>query len=90
MSQVVVPGSAIVDTASFHAHMVALFGLGPNYGRNLSALEDVLTTEVPRPIKVIWADSAISEARLGPMFAKLRGVFEDVSGADPRFEFELR
>jgi ribonuclease inhibitor len=45
--------------------------LGPEFGRNLDAVWDVLTTDVGGPIDIVWRDGGRSRARLGPEFDRI-------------------
>ena len=76
---------------------MVLFHLGEYYGNNLDALWDVLTTDIERPVKLIWYNSAISHKNLGEEnFQRIVEVLQDVQtwdqkqGWDERFEFVLR
>jgi len=53
--------------------------LGPEFGRNLDALWDVLTTEVAGPLDIVWRDSRVSRARLGEQFPRLLWLFRAVA-----------
>ncbi len=48
-------GTQIRTEADFHRHVAALLDFGPYYGHNLDALWDRLSTDVPRPVHLIWA-----------------------------------
>lgn len=59
---------------------------GPYYGANLAALWDRLTTDVERPVRLIWKDAASSRAALGEdLFAKIIKLFRDVEQQDRDF-----
>lgn len=45
--------------------------LGPEFGRNLDAVWDVLTTDVGGPIDIVWRDGQLSRARLGVEFDRM-------------------
>ena len=70
---------------------------GPYYGRNLSALRDRLSTDVERPVHLLWHDAELSRAQLGAdLFDRIRRILDDVVaqdegfGWDERFTYELR
>ena len=63
-------GKLILTEYDFHNQIAKLLKLEEYYveeyyGNNLDALWDVLTTEVERPINLVWYDSAISLKNLG-------------------------
>ncbi len=53
--------------------------LPPHFGRNLDALWDVLSTDIPGPLTVIWKDSSLSRAAMGDDFVRIRGLLEELS-----------
>jgi ribonuclease inhibitor len=62
------------ELASMDAVYDALAGqlqLGPEFGRNLDAVWDVLTTDVGGPIDIVWRDGQLSRARLGVEFDRM-------------------
>jgi len=63
----------------------------PDYfGRNLDALWDVLTTEVPGPIEIVWRDHEAAKLRMGEEdFDRLVGLFRDVERERPDFRLDL-
>lgn len=65
-------------------------------GRNLDAVWDVLTTDIERPVTVLWTHAGASRAALGATaFANLALVLADVAardvaaGYEDLFEFKL-
>jgi ribonuclease inhibitor len=90
-------GRKIGSIASFQKQISDLLGLGPYYGMDFNALWDCLSTDVERPIKLIWLNSEYSRAELGDQaFKMITKLFQDVKKEDARlnlterFEFELR
>jgi ribonuclease inhibitor len=45
----------------FERHIIAVFDLGPYYGRNPNALWDFLQTEIETPAHIIWKDFEYSK-----------------------------
>ncbi len=89
-------GKIILTEYDFHNQIAKLLKLEEYYGNNLDALWDVLTTDVERPINLVWYDSAISRKNLGrETFQKIVKILQDVQmsdkemGWEQRFEFEL-
>jgi ribonuclease inhibitor len=59
----------------------AQLGLPGHFGRNLDALWDVLTTELPGPIEIVWPGSAAARAALGPDYDRLLAVLREAASA---------
>jgi ribonuclease inhibitor len=94
--EVKLDGKKINTIADFHRQISDLLDLGPYYGMNFNALWDCLSTDVERPIKLIWLNSEYSRAELGDQaFKMITKLFQDVKKEDEklnlteRFEFEL-
>lgn len=93
-----IDGHQIGSEADFHDATAGTFGLPRSYGRNLDALWDVLSTDVKRPVCLIWSHSGISEVDMTgwvDMVVKLlrRVEEQDVRWGFPveeRFNFFLR
>src|SRR5262245_50403421 len=80
-------GNSIKSEGDLHQALDEIFDFGPYYGRNLAALWDRLTTDVPRPVHLIWADSALSRAKMGEdTFIGIVKVFQDVEQQDRDLE----
>jgi ribonuclease inhibitor len=60
----------------------------PYFGRNLDALWDVLTTELPGPVEIVWHDAARARAALGEEFERIVGVLR--KAAAERADLVLR
>ena len=89
-------GKAIFTEYDFHQKIADLLDFGDCYGNNLDALWDILTTDIERPIKLIWNHSKISCQNLGiETFYRIVKVLQNVQawdeemGCKERFEFEL-
>lgn len=91
-----IDGRIIREEADFHRELASALDFGPYYGRNLDALWDRLSTDVERPVALIWNYSAESRASLGETFDKIVQVLSRVQkqdeafGWDERFRFELK
>jgi len=71
--------------------------LGEHYGHNLDALWDVLRSEVPGPLHIVWLNSAQARQHIGAeYFDKVVDIFKRVQAArskhepDQQFTYELR
>jgi ribonuclease inhibitor len=74
-----VNGAEVRTALDFHRALERLLDFGPYYGRNLDALWDRLSTDVERPVELIWRDAAVSRRQLGiSVFDDLCGVLDRV------------
>lgn len=93
--EMVIDGEHIKSEADFHNAVVNALHLSSYYGRNLNALWDVLSTDVERPLTLIWKKSQLSKAFLGDAFEKLTGILRRVEAQDnewglvEKFKFTL-
>ena len=90
-------GLEIASELDLHRAFETQLEFGDSYGRNLAALRDRLSTDVPRPVRVVWTDSEHSRRRLGEtLFNDVCEILADVADQDrrfdwtDRFEFDLR
>ena len=58
-------------------------------GRNLDALWDLLTREVPGPVEIVWTGSAEAQQRLGADFDRLVDLLREVEDERPDFRLVL-
>jgi ribonuclease inhibitor len=86
-------GEAIQSEVDFHYALAEALGLPEYYGQNLSALWDVLTTDVERPVRIEWRNSASSKEAMGERFNLIVGVLRRVEQQDAEWsltdKFEL-
>ena len=61
----VLPGKKIATRADFHAELARRLRLPDHFGRNLDALWDALTAELPGPVEIVWRQAAFSRRALG-------------------------
>ena len=91
----VLDGSRVLSEDDFHREAAALLDFGPYYGRNLHALWDRLSTDIERPILLIWKESEISRAHMPDTFQMIVDVLErtrqqDISlGWADKFDYRL-
>ena len=88
MSEIILDGASIKNMSDFHVVMSKLLAFGPYYGRNLDALWDRLSTDVERPVKIIWLDSELSRKCLGEDFEKIIQIFEKTKQQDLGFNWD--
>lgn len=87
-SKVVIDGGNIYTEVQFHSALAELLNFVPYYGKNLDALWDRLSTDVARPINIIWMHSDLSKQRLGDYFNKIVQIFERVKQQDMSFSWD--
>lgn len=90
MNDVILDGKIMQDESCFHQAISELLGFGCYYGRNLDALWDRLSTDIERPIRIIWLNSDFAKECLGEYFNKIIGVFERVKLQDVEFNWGER
>lgn len=96
VGQLYLDGMRILSEKEFHSITSALLKFGPYYGKNLDALWDRLSTDVERPVKIIWLNSELSRLRLGSYFDKIIAIFERVklqdlnSNWEEKFDYVLK
>ncbi|GIM95754.1 barstar family protein [Paractinoplanes toevensis] len=97
MVSVTIPGNRIVSELELHRFLARELDLGPYYGKNLDALWDRLTTDVERPVYLVWVDAAKSREGMGEdLFDKIVDLLRKVAAKDveagykDRFNVEIR
>ncbi|MFI7413624.1 barstar family protein [Streptomyces sp. NPDC049627] len=60
-----IDGTQIRTHADLHNALAGPLDFGPYYGHNLHALWDRLSTDVERPVEIVWKDSAVSREQMG-------------------------
>ncbi|QBI03057.1 barstar family protein [Pseudoduganella albidiflava] len=83
-------GQAIRSEADFHAAIMAALPFPHYYGRNLDALWDVLSTDVERPVRMVWRHSAFSREAMGERFDTIVSILRDVERQDVELNFSGR
>jgi ribonuclease inhibitor len=88
VSEFYLDGACVLSEKEFHSIISLSLNFGPYYGKNLDALWDRLSTDIERPIKIIWLNSELSRMGLGSYFDKIIEVFEKVKLQDLNFNWE--
>lgn len=89
-------GGDIQSEGDFHSEIASALNFPHHYGRNLDALWDVLTTDVERPIVLIWRDASSSKSALAERFDLIVELLRKVEqqdldwGLKEKFELKLR
>lgn len=89
-------GAFTLSEKEFHSIISLSLNFGPYYGNNLDALWDRLSSDIERPVKIIWLNSELSRVGLGNYFYKIIEVFKGVKLQDlnfnreDKFDYELK
>lgn len=90
-----IDGALIKSERDFHATLAIALKLSNYYGANLDALWDTLSTDIERPICLVWKNSSSSQAALGDKFDLIVDILKRVEkqdidwGLSERFELRL-
>ncbi|MFJ2488455.1 barstar family protein [Pseudomonas sp. NPDC087639] len=91
-----IDGLTISSEQAFHRRIASAFSVTQYYGHNLNALWDLLSTDVERPIELIWTNSKHSEERMGDSYRKILIILDRVKnqdesfGLDEKFSYQLK
>jgi ribonuclease inhibitor len=89
--RVTIDGPTICSEADFHALLAQELDFGPYYGHNLDALWDRLTTDVERPVELVWQNAETSRVQLGAaLFDRISALLERVARRDETYEENKR
>lgn len=86
--KVIIDGSDIHTEADFHKIIAEALGFPSHYGRNLDALWDVLSTDLERPVTLIWKNSASSQEAMGESFEKIVDILNKIVDQDVEWELD--
>lgn len=85
-----IDGAAVTSLAEAWELLARALELPEHFGRNLDALHDCLTGDVPGPLVVEWRNSARTEATLGPDFGRIRATMEEAAAERPDLRVRFR
>lgn len=89
-------GLSILTERDFHKRIASAFSVTQNFGNNLNALWDLLSTDIQRPTVIIWKNSKHSEESMGETYKKIISILErtkaqDISlRLDEKFDYKLK
>ncbi|MEV6995522.1 barstar family protein [Streptomyces sp. NPDC093228] len=84
-------GADIDSPEEFHTVLADRLDFGPYYRPNLAALWDRLSTDIERPVELIWRNSETSRDAMGESaFGVLRDLLLRVQRQDEDFGWEDR
>ena len=86
--QLEIIGSKIYTEQDFHNQISKIFSIQDYYGKNLDVLWDLLSTNVERPITLVWKDAMFSKNQLKSIFIEIVKVLERVKKQDEDYGFE--
>jgi ribonuclease inhibitor len=86
--KVIIDGNDIHTEEEFHKKISDALGFPSHYGKNLDALWDVLSTDIERPVTLIWKNSASSQAAMGESFGKIVDILKKVVVQDIEWELD--
>jgi ribonuclease inhibitor len=74
---VILDGNEVETVHDLHRILAATLDFGPYYGGNIAALWDRLSTDIERPLHIVWKDSNRSRAVIGDAdFELIVSIFE--------------
>ncbi|WP_055531745.1 barstar family protein [Streptomyces graminilatus] len=89
--RVEIDGATINSERDLHEFLSLALDFGPYYGANLSALWDRLSTDVERPVEIVWKASELSRTALGDQeFESIRDLLLRVQSQDQSFGWSSR
>ncbi|MFI5980862.1 barstar family protein [Streptomyces sp. NPDC051555] len=81
--RVTIDGTHIRSHADLHRVLAGPLDFGPFYGHNLSALWDRLSTDVERPVEIVWENVTSSRESMGDeAFEEIASVLLRAAKAD--------
>lgn len=82
-------GRSLNSLADVYAALAQQLGFPQWFDPNLDALWDVLTTEIPGPVRIRWEDARRSKKRLGEDYQRLRALLKRLARERDDFVLEL-
>lgn len=75
-------GESLRSESDFHDAFANALDLSEFYGGNLSALWDVLSIDIERPLQIVWINSEESKKAMGERFDQIVKVLRRVEQSD--------
>ena len=89
MKRCTLRGDTVRTVGEFYDHLGNQLALPRHFGRNLDALYDVLSTDIPGPVEITWLGAVRSERAMGEAeFSRIVGVLKQIEFE--REDFRLR
>jgi RNAse (barnase) inhibitor barstar len=80
-----IDGTAIASFDDLRAFLIRHAGLPAWVGFTADAICDLLATEVPRPLTLIWTSSHASQRAMGPAFDRAVAALRDLEAREARY-----
>ena len=90
MRRCILQGAAIRSLDDIYDQFARQLPFPLHFGRNLDALWDVLTADLPGPVEVVWEAADASQAALGPDFDRVTALLREVARQRKDFTFILK
>ncbi len=88
MTTYIIDGTKIKSEKDLHSFFFNTFDI-PYYGRNLDALNDVLTGMLEGPLRFIWTDTQTSRSNMGERFDFIVSFLKRVESKEADLVFEF-
>ncbi|MBT0653894.1 barstar family protein [Geomobilimonas luticola] len=75
----ILDGQTVISMETFYAELERQLALPRHFGRNLDALWDVLTADVPGPLELVWNRAGLSRAAMGDSFERVVELLRDAA-----------
>ncbi len=85
-----IDGREIASEQDFHKILASRLDFPTYYGRNLDALWDTLTTDIERPIHLVWWHSGASRELMPNEFERIVAVLRRIEQQDKDWELDER
>ncbi len=81
-------GEKISSEGSFHSELLKSRNFPRHYGANLDALWDILSTDIERPITLVWKNSAYSKEAMQSKFDDIIAILNRVEKQDVEWKLD--
>jgi ribonuclease inhibitor len=88
MKQCILDGNRVHSLDDLYDQLSTQLPFPSHFGRNLDALQDVLSTDIEGPFEIIWEHADDSRRLMGEDFDKALNVFQELK--EERDDFKLQ
>ncbi len=85
----VLNGLTLQSIDDFYRELMQQLKLPTDFGRNLDALWDVLTTDIKGPFEIVWEQAYLSKLALGPNYDRILRLLRNLERERDDFTFTL-
>jgi ribonuclease inhibitor len=82
-------GTTIHSLDDFYDQLIQQLALPKQFGRNLDALWDVLSTDIEGPYEIVWHSSQSSRVMIGQDFDRIIKIFHELESERNDFTLVL-